>query len=178
MNYIDIILGLLLVVAAIRGFVKGFIFEVASLAALILGIWGGIHFSCYLAGFIGDTFSWHPDYLGLLCFFIILVVVVVVVHLAGMALSKLADAVALGFLNHVAGLFFGIVKSAFILSILLLLFDQFDRHRHIIPEEHKVQSQVYEPLKNFAPSIFPFLNFSKEDFPNKGNGKKDKQIVT
>ncbi len=45
MNYIDIILGLLLLVAAVRGFMKGFIYEVASLAALILGVWGGIHFS-------------------------------------------------------------------------------------------------------------------------------------
>ena len=39
MNYIDIILGVLLIIAAIRGFRKGFIIELASLAALVLGIW-------------------------------------------------------------------------------------------------------------------------------------------
>ncbi len=89
----------------------------------------------------------------------------------------MADAVSLGFLNHVAGLFFGIVKSAFILSILLGLFDRFDRHRHLIPEEHKVQSRVYEPLKNFAPSIFPFLDFSDQDFPMKGTDKEEKEKV-
>lgn len=173
MNYIDIILGLLLIIAAIRGFVKGFVFEVASLAALILGVWGGIHFSRYLAGFIGNVFSWHPEYLGLLSFFIILIVVVVVIHLIGMALSKMADAMALGFLNHTAGLFFGIIKSAFILSILLVLLDWFDRHHNFIPKEDKVKSRVYEPLKNFAPSIFPFLDFGEDEFPVKEKEAKE-----
>jgi membrane protein required for colicin V production len=45
MNYIDIIIGIVLIVSAISGFRKGLIVEVASLAALILGIWGAIHFS-------------------------------------------------------------------------------------------------------------------------------------
>ena len=45
MNYIDIILGLLLIFSAIGGFKNGLIAEIASLAALILGIWGAIHFS-------------------------------------------------------------------------------------------------------------------------------------
>ena len=44
MNYIDIILGILLLLSAIGGFKKGLIVELASLAALILGIWGAIEF--------------------------------------------------------------------------------------------------------------------------------------
>ena len=40
MNYIDIIIIALIALAMVRGFMNGFVKEVASLAALILGIWG------------------------------------------------------------------------------------------------------------------------------------------
>lgn len=163
MNYIDIILGLLLLVAAVRGFMKGFIYEVASLAALILGVWGGIHFSHSLADLIRHTFSWDPSYLRLLSFLIILLVIVVLIHLLGAVLSKIVDAVSLGFLNHTAGLFFGVVKAAFILSILLVLLDRFDRQHDFIPDGDKAASRTYEPLRNFVPSVFPFLNFWEEE---------------
>ena len=38
MNIVDLILIILLIAAAVRGFVKGFFVEFASVAALILGI--------------------------------------------------------------------------------------------------------------------------------------------
>jgi len=178
MNYIDIILGFLLIVAAIRGFMKGFIYEVASLTALILGVWGGIHLSYYIAGFIEKTFNWHPEYLGLLSFFITFLLIVIVIHLTGMALSKVAEAIALGFLNHTAGLLFGVIKAAFILSILLVLFDQLDSDSHMIPGKDKEKSRVYEPLKNFTPSIFPSLNFKNERSPVKEkSGQEQMKVV-
>ena len=40
MNAIDIILIIMLIAAAIHGFIKGFFVEFASVAALVLGIWG------------------------------------------------------------------------------------------------------------------------------------------
>ena len=45
MNYLDIIIIIPLIWGAYKGFRKGFIIEIASLIALILGIWGGINFS-------------------------------------------------------------------------------------------------------------------------------------
>ena len=159
MNYIDIILGVLIIIAAIRGFMKGFIVEVASLLALILGVWGGIRFSHFTAGYITRIFGWHSEYLWVVSFFITLVVIVVLVHILGKVLDKLVEAMALGFLNHAAGLLFGIIKAVFILSILLTLFDKIDINNQIIPGKDKEKSQVYEPIKSFVPTIFPFLNF-------------------
>jgi len=177
MNYIDIILGILIITAAVRGFMKGFIVELASFAALILGIWGGIYFSHFTAGYISRIFSWNPEYLWLVSFFITLILIVVVVHLIGMALDKLVEAMALGFLNHAAGLFFGIVKAAFILSILLVLFDKVDANNHVIPRNDKEKSRVYEPLKNFVPSVFPFLNFWDEEIPANDKDKELRKVV-
>jgi membrane protein required for colicin V production len=52
MNFIDIILGLLLIFSAFGGFKHGLVAEVAYLAALILGIWGAIHFSGITTGLL------------------------------------------------------------------------------------------------------------------------------
>jgi membrane protein required for colicin V production len=159
MNYIDIILGILLIIAAVRGFMKGFVIELASLAALILGIWGAIHFSHLTAGFLTGTFNWNPESIGLVAFLITLLLIVVVVHILGKLLTKVVEAMALGLLNHLAGMLFGVFKTALILSVVLLLFDHVDQDVHIIPEKTRDESQVYEPLKNLVPTLLPFLNF-------------------
>ncbi len=178
MNYIDIILGVLLVLAGIRGFRKGFIVELASLAALILGIWGAIHFSHLTADYIVDTFDYQPDHLGLISFFITFVLIVVVVHILGNLLDHVAKALFLGLINSLAGLLFGMLKTAVILSILMVILDQVDEKVHLIPQEDKEESQVYEPLKNLVPTIFPFLNFwDNGDNPVKENPQDETEKV-
>jgi len=177
MNYIDIVLAILLIIAAIRGFMRGFIIEVASLAALILGIWGGIHLSHFIADFLVTNLHWESRHIGLISFLITFVLIIIVVHILGKVLTKVVEAMALGFLNHFAGLFFGVLKTALILSIVLLFFDRIDEDVHLISKETKEESRAYEPLKNLVPTLLPFLNFwdeSDELQKSKSNGKVGK----
>ncbi|MBE0678885.1 MAG: CvpA family protein, partial [Bacteroidales bacterium] len=45
MNWIDLIILAILAFGLIQGFIDGLIIEIAELAALVLGIYGAIHFS-------------------------------------------------------------------------------------------------------------------------------------
>lgn len=157
MNYIDIVLGILLLLAAINGFSKGLISEVASIAALILGIWGAIKFSHITTDFLIENFNMHSEHMNIISFVITFVVIVVLVHIIGSTVSKLAETVLLGFANKLAGLVFGILKSALILSIILVIFDKIDEDVHILSNKAKENSRMYEPIRSFAPSIFPFI---------------------
>lgn len=157
MNYIDIILGILLILAGISGFRKGLIAEVASLAALILGIWGAIKFSYVTTEFLIENFNIQTEYLNLISFAVTFVVIVILVHIIGATVNKIAETVMLGFVNKLAGLVFGVLKSALILSIILVVFDKIDDDVHILPEKTKANSRMYEPVRSFAPSIFPFI---------------------
>ena len=47
MNTLDIILAVILIFGFVRGLSRGLFVEVASLLALILGIYGAIHFSFF-----------------------------------------------------------------------------------------------------------------------------------
>ena len=157
MNYIDIVLFLFLLIAAINGFRKGLILEIASLAALILGVWGAIEFSYITTSFLTDNIGLESEYLNLISFFITFIIIVILVHIVGTSLSKFIEVAMLGWLNRIAGMAFGVLKIAFILSILLIVFYKIDTDVHILPEDVKSQSQLYEPIRNLAPAVFPFI---------------------
>lgn len=157
MNYIDLVLGILLILAAIQGFRKGFVVELASLAALVLGIWGAIKFSDWTADFITDTTNFNSEYLSVIAFLVTFVGIVIVVHILGKVIDNAVKVVAMGFLNRLAGIIFGVLKAAVILSIFLLLFDTVDENVHLLPGQQKTESKLYEPMKQLVPTLFPFI---------------------
>jgi len=157
MNYIDIVLGILLVLAAINGFRKGLVVEVASIAALILGIWGAIEFSYITSDFLVEQFDLQTAHLNIISFVLTFVVIVVLVHIVGNVVNKMLEAVMLGFVNKLAGLVFGLLKAALILSVVLVVFNKIDEGVHILPEDTKAESSMYEPIRSFAPMLFPFV---------------------
>jgi membrane protein required for colicin V production len=161
MNYFDIIFLILFLWSAYRGIKKGFVVMAASLAALILGIWGAIRFSNFTFSFLSNHFELKTQYLSLIAFALTFVLIVILVHLVARLVEKLVEAVALGFLNRIAGLLFGIIKTAFILSVILVIINTIDEKLPIIPEEHKSNSLLYEPLSKLVPTIFPYLKFEK-----------------
>ena len=103
MTVIDIVLGALLLFGLVRGFMKGLFVEIASLLALVLGVYGAIHFSDFAASFLNSRVDWDEKYINIVAFAITFVVIVLAIVLAGKALTKLADFAALGILNKLLG---------------------------------------------------------------------------
>ena len=163
MNYLDIILGLILLFSAFRGLRKGLIAEITSLAALILGIWGAMNFSHISADFLIKYFQPESKNLSILSFIVTFAVIVILVHIVGNAIGKLVQVAMLGFFNKLAGLAFGVVRSALVISVFLLLFDAIDKDMNILSPKVKTESRLYEPVKNFAPSLLPFFEIWLKD---------------
>ena len=65
MGVLDIILSVLLLFGLVRGFMKGLFVEVASLVALIAGVYGAIHFSYFAASFLESKVSWDEKYINI-----------------------------------------------------------------------------------------------------------------
>ncbi len=173
MNYIDIILGLLLIFSAIGGFKNGLITELVSLAALILGIWGAIHFSDITTGLLIKYFDLKSNYLNIISFGVTFIVIVILVHIVGNVVNNMVDSGMLGITNKLGGMVFGLVRSILFLSIVLMVFDKIDNDVQILPEDVKAKSRMYEPIRNIAPSIFPFIDiWNNNQKPDKGNVNK------
>lgn len=159
MNYIDLVLAIFLLWGALKGFKNGLIIETASLAALFLGLYGALRFSFYTSDILVEKFHMTTRYLHIVSFAITFVVIVILVHLLAKALDKLVKAVALGFINRLAGILLGITKVAFVLSLLLLLINATDRKTHFMPQNKVRESLLYEPIARFAPTLFMYLHF-------------------
>lgn len=163
MSIIDIVLGALLLFGLIRGAMKGLFVEVASLVALVLGVYGAIHFSGFAAGFLESKVDWNEKTINIVAFAITFVIIVLAISLAGKALTKLADFAALGIINKLAGGLFGALKIGLILSVLLIVFNKLNNTLPFMEQDDLEDSILYKPVKSLAPMIFPNLIKSEID---------------
>jgi len=164
MNYIDILILIMLGIAAVKGFIDGFIKEFASLAALILGIWAAIKFSNFTAAKLYDYFDMTGKYTGLIAFIITFIVVVIAIHFTGLIIDRVVKAISLGFINRLLGLAFGVFKSTLILSVIFVILNTIDEQRPFLPKEKINQSMLYNTISDIAPALFPVIGegaFSK-----------------
>jgi len=163
MGVIDIVLGALILFGLIRGFMKGLFVEVASLVALIAGVYGAIHFSSFAAEFLQTKTEWTEQTINITAFAVTFVIIVLAIGLAGKALTKLADFAALGIINKLAGGVFGALKIALILSIVLNVFDKLNNTITLLDDDTKQESVLYKPVKSLVPMIFPNILDSSKD---------------
>jgi len=163
MAVIDIVLGALLLFGLVRGLFKGLFVEVASLVALIGGVYGAIHFSYFVADFLQSRTEWNEKTINVVAFAITFVIIILVISLAGKALTKLADFASLGILNKLLGAVFGALKIGLILSVVLGVFDKMNNTITFIDKENIEDSILYKPVKSLAPLVFPNIIKAEEE---------------
>lgn len=155
MNWLDWLLIALLLFAAFKGFARGFIVEVCSLLALVMGVWVAARFSLRFAEAVGLGADKET-----LAFILTFLAVLVAVHLLARFLTTLIDIAQLGMPNKLAGTLFGVLRSAFTLSIMLNLLvgwtdDAFP------PQSVREESTLHPPIRAFAPLLIPSLGETK-----------------
>ncbi|XLS29053.1 CvpA family protein [Flavobacteriaceae bacterium M23B6Z8] len=157
MNFFDIVLGGLILFGAVRGLIKGLFVEIASLLALILGIYGAIHFSYYVGDYLAQRVEWQEKYISLVSFAITFIVIVLAVGYAGKLLTKIADFAALGILNKILGAVFGGLKIAVILGAVLVFFDRTNNTIEFVDKETTNDSILYSPVRELGAFVFSLV---------------------
>jgi membrane protein required for colicin V production len=155
MQALDIVLLLPLLWFAWRGLSRGLVNELASLIALLLGIWAALRFSDLTQAWLIESFDIKGEYTRTLAFSLTFLAVVFVVNLIGRLVSKILDLALLGWVNKAAGLVFGILKGALILSALIYIVERFDPEQKLPGKEARSNSKVYGLLRQVGPAIFP-----------------------
>lgn len=164
MSVLDIILSVLILFGLVRGFMKGLFVEIASIVALVAGVYGAIHFSNFAADFLVEKVDWEEKTINITAFAITFVVIVLAIALAGKALTKLASFAALGIVNKLLGGLFGGLKIALILSVLLIVFDRMNSKIPFADDKDLEASMLYKPVKSLVPLILPdILNAEKSE---------------
>ena len=154
MGLLDILLGIPLIWGLWKGLKNGLFMEIASIVALVAGIFGAIHFSYITGNYLSEHLDWDERNMSIIAFIITLVLIIIIVNLAGKILTKVANFAMLGLLNKIAGGIFGVLKVAILLGAAFMFFDRMDNTFSLIKEETKQESILYQPIKDIGALIF------------------------
>lgn len=157
MEFLDIILGGLLIYGFIRGLCNGFFVEVASLISILLGIYVAIKFSFLMKVFLESHVSWNPKTVQILAFAFTFILVVVGVSALAKVFTTIANFAQLGFINKLIGGFLGILRAILIISISLNLFQKLNTRVSFVEDETLNQSIFYNPIQKISKMIYPSI---------------------
>ncbi len=161
-NILDLVFGGLIVYGGFKGFRKGVIVELASLIALIMGIYGAIHFSGYVADRLANYIDWDKRYVDLAAFGLTSIGIVFGISLFGKMLTSLAKFILLNGVNRMLGLLFGGLKLAVFSGVILIFLMKANALFGFIPTEIIEQSLLCESLLGLGEWIFDYVPEGKK----------------
>jgi membrane protein required for colicin V production len=121
LNWVDLIIAVMLVSFAIRGFMRGFFRELLSLVGLFLGLWLALLKFVPLGEWLQHRFPLTEPLPFHVAFLVIFLSVSSVAGLVGYILHRAAKGLLIGWLDAIVGLGFGAIKGVMILTVLLFL---------------------------------------------------------
>jgi membrane protein required for colicin V production len=159
LSWVDILIVIIFIVAAVSGYRQGFLMELFSLLALLLGVLGSFKLLGWAIVFLDNQFDIDEKYLPYIAFAVVFVLIVIAVRLLGNLIKLSIDRTFLGRVDQIAGCLLGVVRSAFILSVLLWLADSF---KVSLPDKWINDSWLLPKVAAFAPQLTQWLS---EFFP-------------
>ncbi len=164
MHTVDLVIAVVLLLGAIRGYQKGFFHEVATLAGLVAGVFLAV-LASNMAGRIAENLvNWNIQVVKIVAFVIVFVLVAWLIRMLGVLLTNLFKALMLGFINRLAGFFTGLLKWALILAVLFMVVDFFDPERALITNRMRTNSFFFPQLEFLYDYITNMIGF--ENFPD------------
>lgn len=161
MGLFDVVLLLPLAYGAWRGFKKGLIIEIFTLLAIVVGIYAAIQFSEIVNERINENIGEDYSSTPAIAFTLIFLAVGALIYFGGVAFEKVVKAVNLSPINRLLGLLFGVIKTIYIVSIVLVTYESYDPEGKLISPELRENSPVYNPLKNISIKTIPYMERSR-----------------
>jgi membrane protein required for colicin V production len=121
---IDIIVLILLVLAAVKGFRNGFILALFSFVAFLIGLAAAIKLSAVAAAYIGSSVNVSQRWLPVIAFVVVFLIVVLLVRLGAKLLEGVITMAMLGWLNRLGGVIFYALLYILIFSLILFYADE------------------------------------------------------
>ena len=148
---IDIVFGILLIFAAMRGGVRGFVREFMSMAALILGIGLAVVFSGQVAVLVNEYLN-AAAWSQVIAFLGLFLGVYLLVKVFETALNRLVERINLDNLDHALGFFLGVAEGMLLIFVILLLLQV----QPVFSADAVVRGSI------FAEALLPLLPYASQ----------------
>lgn len=123
MTKADLVLLIIMALGAWGGYKEGFLMEVVSLLAIVLGIFLGFKLMGVAMIFLEEKLNADRDVLPYLAFIVVFVGVVLLVRLLGSIVKNSLDKSFLGAADQALGATLGAFRSLFMVSVVLWILD-------------------------------------------------------
>ena len=161
MNYLDIIIGIVLILFLVSGVKDGLFGGIFSLVAIVAGVYGAMFLSDIAADYLVQHISMKHEYLAIISFLFIFLIILILVRLFGRLLEAFFEKIKLGFVDKIGGAVFGVCKGFFLLSMLILVLNFFCL-TNIIPQETRSKSLLYPITERIANCLYENHDIAKK----------------
>lgn len=146
---IDFTCIILLIIAIIKGYQKGFIIAVFSIIAFVIGLAAALKLSAVVAAYLQGSVNVSAKWLPFIAFALVFFLVVILVRLGARLVEKAFQVVLLGWLNRLGG----ILLYAALYLIILSIFIFYAEKLQFLQSSSLESSQTYDFIKPWGPKV-------------------------
>lgn len=144
---IDLIFGIVMILAIIKGYQKGLIIALFSIIALVVGLAAALKLSAVVAVYLQHSTTVSSKWLPVISFALVFFLVVILVHLGGKLIEKTFEMAFMGWLNRIGGILLYAVLYMVIYSVFL-----FYAYKINVFEKATIESSlIYPYVQPLAP---------------------------
>lgn len=184
MSSIDIFIIVVLGYGLVRGFMSGFVVQLAGVIGILLGLYVAVHFSDLLSNKLVDEYGvTQTSYLPLISFVVLFVATLVGIYFLGKFVKTLLKVAMMSIFDRIAGAILGLLKLAIVLGVLFNFLNRSEPEINLIPESTIQDSKLYQPVMTSSGFISNYLiqgaSFIKQETENKmeAGGKSGEKNV-
>ena len=158
MNWFDLVMLFLLLIALVNGYRKGLVQQLVGLAIILLSAVFGGKLAAYIFPELDRFLELSPDLARVLSFILAFAAIAIVISLIGKLIQQLLSVILLSTVNRILGSIIAVGTLMFILSIILNLVLVLDKNETVISEETKKDSFFLERVEAVVLAVVPYLN--------------------
>lgn len=158
LNWFDLVILILLLIAFVNGYRKGLVMMLAGLATVILAAIFGGKLAVRILPELQKLFDMSPQLANVLSYVAAFLAIAVVLGLVAALVQKIFETVNLNFVNRLLGSVVSVATTTIVLSILLNLVLMLDSGERMIKPDVKEKSFFYERIQAVVPAIVPYLD--------------------
>lgn len=155
MTAIDIIIVVIFAIGAINGFIKGFLKQLASLLGFIVGLLAAKALYVALAAHLHHSLGGSMTVAQIVAFIMIWIIVPLLFAIVASLLTKMMEALSIGWLNRFLGAGLGGLKALVLIGLLVGVVEYIDVHNTWIEKASKQESVLYYPMKDLGEIFVP-----------------------
>lgn len=144
-NWLDILIVLPLAIGLVRGLMNGFISEIIAIAVVVFGVLGSRMFAGNFSVWLLQQFAWPKEVCEVVAYVLLFLAIAIVLSIIAKVLTKLMQAIHLGWANRLLGGVIGALKYGLIVLVAVFAMDTANKHFHWLDNSEIVKTSVIYP---------------------------------